>query len=253
MTPKGHEALANAIAEALKKPAPAPEPKPGLPEGRTYPFVALQDWFNAEHVLVARADEAGCNVRSQDEWLAVICEVFEESAHPHLDARVLSGGHGEVVTRRSNAMVQLRAPVLPGETLRARVEWEEWSRQLEVARAADGSWSGSFGPAVPGRPTGAKLTRDDPSCVCDYDNTCELFVPDRPECRMPPAGTPPADPCSAFYECFFGARGAWRPCPPGQAHGDAAGRCLPLCDAKRRCASGPCETWQGVDVCKALP
>lgn len=251
MTPKGHGALANAIAEALRKPAPSPEPRPGLPAGRTYPFVALQDWFDAEHVLVERADEAGCDVRSQDEWLAVICQVFEESAHPHIDARVLSGGHGEVVMRRSTAIMQLRAPVLPGETLRARVEWEESARELEVVRAADGSWRGNFGPAVPGKPSGARLTRDAPHCVCDYNSTCEVFVPERPECHLPRAGAPTDDPCGAFYDCFFGARAAWRPCPPGRTHGDASGRCLPLCDAKRQCASGVCEDWQGVDVCKS--
>jgi hypothetical protein len=251
MTPKGHEALAAAIAQALKKPAPSPEPKPGLPAGRTYPFVALQDWFDAEHVLVERADEAGCAVRSQDEWLAVICEVFEESAQPHLDARVVSGGHGEVVMRRSNAMMQLRAPVLPGETLRARIEWEELARELEVVRAADGSWRGSFGAAVPGKPTGARLIRDDPSCVCDYNDTCEVWFPERPECRLARPGTPPDDPCNDVYGCFFGARAEWRPCPPGRAHGDPSGRCLPLCDAKRQCASGVCESWQGVDLCKS--
>ena len=250
MTRKGHDAVAKAIAAAMKQPVPERRPQPGLPAGRTYPFVTLDDFGDAQEIWIERAEEAGCTVHVQDEWAGVVCVMLDETPKPpHIDARVLSGGHGEVVIRRGTSLLQLRAPVLAGEKFRARIEWEKASRELELERAAGGAWSGRFSAAVPGNPSGTKLGSTDTHCVCDYNDVCEIYVPDRPECR--PRGDEAAeDPCDAYYRCAFGERAAWRPCPAGHAHGDPSGRCLPLCDADGGCVSGRCESWQGVDICR---
>jgi hypothetical protein len=251
MTGKGHDAVAKAIAAAMKQPVPERRPKPGLPEGRTYPFVTMFDFGNAQEIWIERAEEAGCTVYAQDEWVGVICVMLEETPVPHhIDARVLSGGHGEVMMRRGTAVLQLRAPVLAGEKLRVRVEWEKASRELQIDRTKDGAWSGRFGAPVPGKPGGTKLGRTDTNCVCDYNDVCEVFVPERPECRLHVDGAPGQDPCDAYYLCAFGDRAAWRPCPAGHAHGDPSGRCLPLCSAHGACATGRCESWQGLEICR---
>jgi hypothetical protein len=251
MTKKGHEAVAEALATAIEEPAPTPTPKPGLPPGRSYPFFKMEDWYQGNELAIERAEEARCTVTAQDEWLGLYCTVFEESAHPHLDARVLSGGHGELAMRRSTALLQLRVPVLAGEKLRLRVEWETEARELEVEHAADGSWRGSFGPGIPGKPTGSKLLQTPGTCECAYNDTCEELVPHHAGCELREGEGYGADPCDWLYWCTFGERARWRPCPAGYVHADPAGRCLPLCDAKGACASGGrCETWQGVDVCK---
>lgn len=251
MTPKGHDAVAKAIAAAMTEPVPERLPAPGLPAGRTYPFVGLDDLHDAPELFVERADEAGCTVKAQDEWLGVMCaEPFEEGpAPPQLDARALSGGHGEVVTYRGFSYVLLRAPVLPGERFRARFEWERASRELEIERAPDGAWRGHFGPAVLGKPEGKRLELR-PDCPCEEaTGVCAMIVPERPECLSRAPG-PNEDSCGAYMRCALGDRAAWRPCPAGHAHGDPAGLCLPLCGTGRTCASGQCESYQGIDVCK---
>jgi hypothetical protein len=249
MTRKGHDAVARAIASAMTQAVPERRPKPGLPAGRTYPFVTLDEFQKAQAIWIDRAEEAGCTVHVQDEWAGVICAVLDETpVPPHVDARVLSGGHAEVVIHRSPAMFQLRAPVLAGEKLRARVEWDKAWRELEIERASDGSWSGRFGPATPGAPTGSRLKEDD--CVCNYNGWCQALEPARPECNLQDDVPGGPDRCEFLYLCTMGDRASWRSCPAGHAHGDPSGRCLPVCDVNGACATGRCETWQGVDICR---
>jgi hypothetical protein len=254
MTAKGHAAVAEAITTAMKEPAPTRTPKLGLPAGRSYPFVTYNEWHNTERVFIERAAEVGCEVIAQDEWLGVSCEVSRRSRQLHLDARVLEGGHGEVVTYRSPARLQLRAPLFAGERFRARIEWQRGARELVIERAADGSWSGRFGPEQPSKPTRKPLALDPATFECEGSSGCAALTPELATCQQA------SDMQGGNHEehlvlCTLGQRSHWAKCPEGQVNAFPAGHCMPLCNreaGQKPCASGTCESWQGVEVCKPL-
>ena len=262
LTAKGHVAVARAIAAALALPAPSPEPEPGLPADRSYPPARAHDYDHADQLDVVGQEQAGCTVSAQDEWLAVQCEAYDEAAPRIRDIVMLEGGRGEAMTVYDDGgdelgtpggpRARLRAPLLPGDSLRARVEFEDHTQVLSAQRAADGSFAVVFEPRV--RVPHASLDPGDDSpalpsavCACRNDPACDMrYSPARDDC----AASFPTD-CDQQQACVLGDPDAWPTCPPGSARGEPSGRCLPLCSKTQPCAAGRCERWQGLDVCRS--
>jgi hypothetical protein len=230
--------------------------------GRSYPPARAHDFDHSDQLDIVGQEQTGCTVSAQDEWLALQCDAYDEAAPRIRHIVVLEGGHGEAMTVYddggdelgipSGLGARLRAPLLPGERLRARVEYEDHTQMLSAQRAADGSFAVAFEPRVrmphasldPGEDSPALLSA---VCACRNDPACGMrYTPARDDC----AASFPTD-CDKQEACVLGDPDAWPTCPPGSARGEPSGRCLPLCDKARACAVGRCERWQGIDVCRS--
>jgi hypothetical protein len=175
-----------------------------------------------------------------------------------LDATVLEGGRGEALVFRGDARARVRAPLLPGDKLAVRFDRENDSQVLRAERKPDGALAIAFDPRVRGKheaPEPPRPPLGPPGlCNCRAHVDCDAwYTPERSDCARSFAGD-----CDKQERCILGDLEAWPSCEPGSVHGDPSGRCLPLCApassaagaAQQRCASGRCESWQGVEVCR---
>ena len=126
MTPKGHAAVAAALAATLGEPAPAP-----VVAGARSP-VPLPDVFRrAPEVIVTGSSEAGCETKQVREWLRIRCARTEDSWP--IDARVNRDDGHEAMVLVTPTEVSLLVPVVEGRELAATVTWPGRTRVLHVA------------------------------------------------------------------------------------------------------------------------
>ena len=141
MTPRGHAAVAAALATTLGEPPPVP-----VVVSQRSP-VPLPDVFRrAPEVMVAGSSRAGCETKQVREWLRIQC-AQTELARPVGVELTRDDGHESMVLV-TPAEVSLLIPVVRGRELTATVTWTGATRILHVA------W-----PAGAERPT---LGFDDP-------------------------------------------------------------------------------------------
>jgi hypothetical protein len=250
LTAKGHVAVAGALAATLAQPAPDPQPEPGLPAGRSHPPFTIEQVESADPLVLAAAESASCALWVLDEWLVAHCGYLDEGGDRALDVTVLESSRGEVLTFRSEFISRVRAPLLPGDKLAVRFDRENDSQVMRAERKQDGAFAITFDPRVPGKheppqPPAAPL--GPPAlCKCEgYDPCTDWYEPEPRDCAQ---AFP--DDCQMLERCILGDPKAWPTCAPGSVHADPSGRCLPLCGKGGRCASGKCEPWQGVNVCR---
>jgi len=260
LTPKGHEAVAKAIADALAKPTPRrlAEPQAGRPPGRTLP-TRLGEARQRKEVRVSGSTAAGCETYIVDEWLTLRChDKGEDHAFP-IGLNVREAPLGEVVVTRDpvGAWV-IQVPVLrefPGAQI--DLQWPRsvrslvvsWSAYRATTRAKDGavdiSLYGSdkvdtakLGPAA--------LPREE---VCNVVKAAGVVT----DCREIPLFDNPAcfstfdGDAVATYECLLGERDP--ACPKGTGPVGVFQRCAPLCSKEAPCAAGRCSTYRGAEVC----
>ena len=213
MTPKGHEALAKAIAAALQA-KPKPKSALTLPEGRSWP-PAPDEFRSVEECTVKGSTAANCETRMVREWLRVICTAnYEEGFYGQLEGmQVVKGGHGDAYAYVRYSDNELLIPVLEGDAVEVKYWWE---RKESVLRL---DW-----------PKGGTLT----------------MAFDKPSER---SSTKPDKKWTHWEPLKFGVEPT---CPPGQKPAGALLQCAETCDETHACQAGHCEPWPSGGFC-AVP
>jgi lysophospholipase L1-like esterase len=218
MTPKGHAALAKAIAEAMARP-PKSKSTLTLPEGRSWP--PTEDEFRrSAECTVKGSTAAGCETKLVREWLRVVCRERDEEApdgYERLEGvELISGGHGDARIFRVETGVSLLLPLVKGDDVKARFMWQRNLQQLNVKYADDASAPTMWFDKPEKRAKSSRVAY------------AEWFNP-----KKNTQGDPLAPPT----------------CPEGQTAGGAMLTCAPACDAQRPCAKGHCEPWPTGSFC----
>jgi hypothetical protein len=242
MTPKGHRALAEAIAKALSTPRLEP-PRAGVPAGRSAP-PKQEEWAPTTEIAVRESDPAGCETKQLREWLGIFC-------------RAKGGAKGVTVAKGTEVMAGtvpggsvLIAPILRGQDIQATFFFDGATREFTVDVPDDprGAVIGFSKPAAaappppPAAETGAFCTcfaSKFPRQACSKAN----MVADADCARTY------ANDCSKLLACSSGDPAAAPTCASGSAPAGGAGRCHALCSAEVPCAKGKCVESGGGHVC----
>jgi hypothetical protein len=252
MTPKGHVAVAKALAKTLAEPSP-PRYDPKLALGRSW-LPTNEEFAGQKELTVRGSSSAHCQTNRVREWLRVRCTRAAATRPKPTGARVLRGGHGDALISLYEDVLTLLVPILPGDTLEAELLWEgesrrlllEWpERDMPIWRDAEhlskATPANEAAPPVP--PVAAAL------CDCEKKRTraascAALIASPEPAC----AQTYGTD-CEKLLACAAGSQLRRPSCAPGEVNVGALGRCRPLCDGER-CAQGRCVAAHGVKVCE---
>ncbi|MFV8754563.1 alginate O-acetyltransferase AlgX-related protein [Nannocystaceae bacterium ST9] len=277
MTPKGHAALAEALAERMAAPLPIDLPGSGLPEGRSF-VPAYAEWEPADEVMVAGSTKAGCVTQIDREWLKVRCgrktkrEVFGS-------IELIEGRAPATMMMHTADGFSLVTPLTVGENLTARLHWNKQIRELQIRwpAGADGQpkFAGSF-VAIEGTPTIAEpsmaATR---LCNChqqvhqenwceqaggtDYSGEGSYYVDGcRTACTelwgdptlVDACDTSFASDCGKLLACVQNDPLFAPNCPEGSVHAFASNACFVACDEAHPCPTGSCTPWQAGGVCR---
>ena len=248
LSPKGHEVVGKALAEALSNPPPKPRTRPllALPEGRSRlpkPF----DWERVGDLLVHGSDAAGCKTQHIREWMLVRCSQRGKGPVPQ-NVRVLRGGHGEAITLVSDGVVTLIAPVLRGDDFAAKLSWANGSKELKVNWPADLVETDRFlenSKEPPDPPPSIDLA---PIVACRKSiGSVDAFIgyPD-PDCIR----TYGSD-CRKMTACFEGNPTAMPDCHVGETNAGASLHCFTTCESDSDCKAGHCIASQEGKLCIA--
>lgn len=225
LTPKGHQALAAAINVALDRPL-KPKSTLVLPEGRSWPPTE-DEWRAVAEVNVKGSTAANCDTRQVREWFRMICKnQYSDEDGPTLtisSIEVTSGGHGDVLLDGlySQRMVQL--PVLEGDAVTVRVDWEDHARVLTIEHPKGGQPTRTFSEPVKHAVTEAmELKRLDENgapcrggrCTIEWSNPVRVVA-----------------------------------CREGTVASGALRRCASPCSTAKPCAKGSCQPWPTGDFC----
>jgi lysophospholipase L1-like esterase len=145
MTPRGHQAVADALAEALAAPPPVPASGRIAADRSLVPIPSA--WKTVGEVTVTGSSKANCETKRVREWLRVACRQDGRGLQP-TDLRVEAGG-GDALTLVMPDATTLVAPLVPGEDLDVDFGWTTHTRRLTV-RWPDGAAAPTigFGDAV---------------------------------------------------------------------------------------------------------
>jgi hypothetical protein len=127
MTPKGHAAVAEALAAAIAAPPPAPRVVP--PERSPVPVPVV--WERAPENVVTGSTSAGCETKQVREWLRVICGRTENGDDP-TDVTVERDDGGEALALAMPHQTSLVVPVVQGRETVALFKWTDHTRRLHV-------------------------------------------------------------------------------------------------------------------------
>jgi hypothetical protein len=126
MTPKGHAAVAAALARTLREPPPPPA------AGRERSPVPTPDVFQqAPETPVRGASEAGCEAKQVREWLRVQCTRTRADPRPLAVDIERDDGH-ETLALVMPGAVSLVIPIVAGRELAANIRWINSTRVLRV-------------------------------------------------------------------------------------------------------------------------
>lgn len=253
LSPKGHAAVAKALAAVIREAPPRAKPLPllALPRGRSR-LPRPGEWeTQAGEVLVHGSTAAGCTTRQLREWLYVRCARGERASAPvPMGVRVDQGGHGDAMTWVADGTVTLVAPIVRGDEFKATFFWSDRAQQL-VARwpasdvvatmgfekaegtapaaqagAAQQAIAACWSKAQPGKSPGLFVGSADEACVRSY-----------------------GDDCAKLLECASGWPARPPRCGPGEVNAGAALHCRATCD-DGKCPDGQaCVAAQGAKVC----
>ncbi|HEY0480650.1 MAG TPA: hypothetical protein VGD37_24205 [Kofleriaceae bacterium] len=126
MTPRGHAAVAAALAATLHEPPP-----PRAVAGARSPVPPPDLFKHAPEVIVTGSSDAGCETKQIREWLRIQCPRTTRARPLGLEV-VRDDGH-EAMALVMPSEVSLLVPVVEGRELTATVTWSDASRVLHVA------------------------------------------------------------------------------------------------------------------------
>jgi SGNH hydrolase-like domain, acetyltransferase AlgX len=268
MTPKGHRALGEAIAKALRAPK-LDVPGGGLPADRSAPPEG-KEWRPGTDIVVKESDPAGCETKRVREWLGVFCRNKSKAHGVANDVKVtrglevsagsLPGSPGSAGSPGSPGSALLVAPLVPGQDIAATFAYEGATRELtvHVPVAKDAPPTIAFTTPLPAAQGTAGQPRPLSTPVAETAAFCKCFEAATPGAKCATAGAVADSDCARTYAsdctkllaCAAGQPFAAPKCGPGQANAGAAQRCRALCSAAVPCANGGrCAEWQGGHAC----
>jgi hypothetical protein len=279
MSPKGHAAVAVALAGALSSPAPVPPPRAGIPRGRTFPVRLTPllwpwdkwDWEgnSGQRVFPLSVEllpsETGCDTYVSSEWLTIKCGHRGADKADPIGVRVEASPLGESVVFRPDPALAIHhsmpygvtltyhpgvvvmVPLLAGQTTVVDLRWPGRSRRLQFTWQEGALPHAEITPLPAGAPPIPELGPD-PAWTGECEKEAKVsgvaFLPDNPACTGPYR----AD-CAQRIACLRGDPKAPPVCPEGSAPVGVFQRCRPLCAADRPCAAGACVAYEGGSVC----
>jgi hypothetical protein len=238
LSPKGHEALATAIAASITGPPPLEIPPIGLAPGRSR-VPTGDEWQMAPENYVRGSTANHCTTREVREWLRVTC-TRGNGLEPL--GVVVRDAPAEAMAYSQPGLADLAVPLLRDRPILADFAWRDHADTLTVTWR-DGRPKMGFVHREPFEfQTPAADLRLSPCFLVPGTrvDTGASFAADR--CTTLPD-------CPSFVACAQGDRSALPACGPGEANAGSAGYCLPLCDEVRPCARGVCTDWLGAGVC----
>lgn len=260
LSPKGHEAVARALAAALSAP-PRPrltEPAAGRPIGRTLP-TPLASVRSRKEVVVEGSTHAGCETYIVDEWLTLRCHAKGADKAVPVGVNVVSAPLGESVVYQDGDALVVQVPVLRDQRTVVDFRWPKVGRRLTArwdlsgggtfARSRDGTVTIAFVDL--GAADAAKIppTPKPSAAACAAvaaaarEQACEaLPLFDNPVCYSTYRGDP-----RGIVGCLLGERDP--ACARGSAPVGVFQRCVPLCSHEVPCAPGTCTAYAGAEVC----
>lgn len=279
MTPKGHAALAAALADSITRPVPRPrvDPGGGLPEGRSFVPTAAE-WTTAPEVVVKGSSALGCATQIEREWLRVQCR-RRDATDRFVAVEVREGAAPATMAMRSADGLSLVTPMTIGAPITARFFFKKAAHDLEVRWPAGEGGEPRFSAAfvkvdaAPPPADAAQTAAADGLCAChervtrenlcalkgsidDYDDVagCEIVCGglwgDLGLAAACAAAYPKEADCAARLACVQNDPLFAPTCPEGQFHAFASNACFAACDDARPCAAGTCTPWQGGGVCR---
>ncbi len=244
MSPKGHAAVAQALAAKIAEPPPEfptgmlPADRTKLPGDGAWPDSSANS---------KDAENARCSISRTAEWWRVFCAApYDDSAPKPREVTLLKGGRGDALTFATPRAMYLVAPVLPGDTLAADFAWSDSVQHFEIDPQGNARFTDA--PAVAGG--------------TDGPNALEAKIL---ACFKPKASGDPSnwqfgadadcvrtygDDCDRLKECSAGDPASPPDCPAGSVNAGALGRCHQLCGAGRPCGHGRCDAWPGAHLCE---
>jgi hypothetical protein len=144
MTPRGHAAVAAALAKVIAAPPPA-----ALAERTVVPIPVA--WREAPEVIVTGSTSAGCETKLVREWLRVMCgRVATGTAPPPGEpygeqivvddptgVAIEADDTGEAMALAMPHQTSLVAPVLRGREVIVQFTWSDHTRRLRVRWPSD--------------------------------------------------------------------------------------------------------------------
>lgn len=279
MTPKGHRALASAIATALHEPALVPDLPLPLPAGRSR-APTEEEWKTGLHVVFDRPAledrlfyecPLDCRVTTVREWVRMVCVTDQQSIDPYyLELKApkpatIAAKHAgrDAMTMSGPNFLAATVPVVEGDTAVLTVTFESgygdvtirrndprvtlrWKRSdAQVGRYED-DWA-TFASKIVRHP--AVLTDGaSETCACHAarpGSACQTF-PGAPDADC--ARTYASD-CEKRLRCEAGDPFAAPSCLPGWRHAGALEHCFQACSPDTTCKVGVCTPYQGVSIC----
>jgi hypothetical protein len=242
MTPKGHDAVARALAAKLAEPPPT-FPTGALPVGRTRLLDAV---FHRGGI--SGSDKARCDVTRSSEWLRVYCYVSRKSGILPRGIKLIAGGRGDTMTFTMPRGMLFVAAYVPGDTLTADFAWSDRVQRLELSKKGWGFGSGR--PPTADDPQGpTPLDTKLLACLKETkqmdDPGWKLMVGAEPDCERTYG-----DDCERLVECARGDPASPPDCPRGSVNAGVLNRCHALCGPGRPCAHGACVDWPGTKICE---
>jgi hypothetical protein len=252
MTPKGHSAVARAVAAELAKPPPLLQATGTLPQGRTR--VPTSEEFRRTPVVSLHGHTTdGCEAVVLDEWLRVQCR--KTAKLQPVRVTLLHGSRDSFVTWTGDALT-LVVPVIAGDTIEAEFIWTEHSQHFTAQRDDDGEivptlaapWQGKFAPED--LSAQAKKLCECTKNVRSLSSCDDVYGATGPECASTYiAGGPSYVQCQSFLECAQGFVASLPTCPPGKTLAGGTMQCVQLCSNDVPCKEGTCVSWANTQVC----
>ncbi len=252
MTPKGHAAVADAVAAVLAKPAPLAPASGALASGRSR-VPSAEEFRRTPEIVVRGSGKVGCETVQIDEWLRVQCRKGPGNL-PRV-AKVIEGP-GDSYVNANGEVMSVVAPVLEGKKLVVDLVWADRSQRLEATRGADGAIIGTLGEPVPAVAAAPPVGQEEQSlCQCHRTLTgsadcLDVYGSTRPECfatykmeRLERGQ------CAKLLECAQGFPGSRPVCPDGTTLAGGTSQCFPLCSDDVTCGTGACGEWPETRVC----
>jgi hypothetical protein len=134
MTPKGHQAVADALAEAIATPPPAPRTSVARADRSAVPIPSA--WRAAREINVRGSTKANCETKRIREWLRIACRRDGNGLEPR-DITVVSGDAGEAMIMLMPGATTLLVPVERGRDLVVDFGWHGHTQRLTSAWPAD--------------------------------------------------------------------------------------------------------------------
>lgn len=279
MTPKGHAAFAEALAQRLATPLPPAQPELGLPDGLAF-VPSDADWDPTREVVVKGSSKAGCTTQVLGDWFKLVCK--RRSTRGFAGITLHEGASPTTMVMHSPDGVSLVARLQAGQPITARIAWAKKVRELQIRWPLDEQGQAKFAAALVELPDAP--TPVEPSAAAAKLCACHIAVHHQSVCAF--AGAAGLD-GSDFYDGDYLAHGCvescgelWGdpaltsaceqahpndcagllacvqhdplfapPCGAGSVHAFASNACFALCDDANPCSAGTCTPWQGSGVC----